>query len=161
MLIRMTIVAQNPRTTTIEQPFYVRTAWAFWERRAPKPRRLSHMKWEMKYVSAKEQVLITNGGPISMDEARKQTEKTICLLREKKATRVLIDWSEAEQGPSTAEIWSLVECYHRLGAPDQTRIAIVQCKTVEGISPFAFYQFGACNRGYHANLFDSTETAEA
>jgi hypothetical protein len=119
------------------------------------------MKWEMKYVSAKELVLITNAGLISMEEARQQTEKAISLLREKRAARVLIDCSGAEQGPSTAEIWGVVECYHRLGAPDQTRIAIVQCKTVEGISPFAFYQVGAANRSYRANLFDSVEAAEA
>ena len=119
------------------------------------------MNWEMTYVSAKELVLINNPSLISMDEARQQTEKAIRLLWENRATRVLIDCSEAERGPSTAEVWGVVESYHRLGAPDQTRIAIVQCKTVEGISPFALYQVGACNRGYRANLFDSIEAAEA
>lgn len=53
------------------------------------------MPWEVKHLPDKEVVALICSGRFSSNDAREQAEEVIHLLKENKATRVLLDYSNA------------------------------------------------------------------
>lgn len=117
------------------------------------------MEWEIQYIPGKKLIVVVSTGNICMDRVRVQAEEVAGLLRTNQATSVLLDFSRLNPGLSTAELWTAVDYYRRLGLPDLTGIALVQARSTA--DPFAFYQLGCFKAGFRVNLFESREVAES
>lgn len=117
------------------------------------------MPWEVKHLPDKEVVALICSGRFSSNDAREQAEEVIHLLKENKATRVLLDYSNAIGEVPIVDLFYLPEHYDKLGAPKNARVALVLPKTEHRLEDYGFYETVCRNKGYNCTLFRSHQAA--
>ncbi len=116
--------------------------------------------WEVKYLPDKATVAVSASGQLSLQDAKEMIEKSIHLLRENKAHRVIADLSNAHFKVAVADIYYTPEYYDKLGMPRNARIALILPKTQERLSTlYEFHETVCHNKGYLCKLFDSQQSA--
>ncbi|MBN2100250.1 MAG: hypothetical protein JW753_11715 [Dehalococcoidia bacterium] len=117
------------------------------------------MPWAAEYVPARATVVVNSSGRLRFEDMRGIAKRATDLLQKNKASRVLIDCSEAILDVKVIDIFYLPECYERVGVPRDARIAFVVPKTRQPLGICEFYETVCRNKGYLCRLFDTQESA--
>jgi hypothetical protein len=118
------------------------------------------MPWTVEYLAEKDVTLIVATGEILDEDARALVEEIIRLLKEHRSNLVLADCSAAITKASLPGLYRLPDYATALGAPWNTRVAVVIPQTRFRIETFHFFELVFRNAGYNVHLFDEREDAE-
>lgn len=114
----------------------------------------------VEYVPQTKSVVIVATGAITPDELGCQSPSTIELLHQHDATRMLVDYRDAQIDVSTMDVYALPDRYDALGLSRKVRIAVVLPRDLENQELFDFYEDVTHNRGFLTRLFRSAEEAQ-
>ena len=118
------------------------------------------MPWRVEFDPEKGMVVVTSSGEIRNEDARAQVEATSRLLKQNQASAVLTDYSDALSEVSLPSLYWLPDYYTELGAPWNTRVAVVLPRTRYRVESFQFFELVCKNAGYNVSLFPTREAAE-
>jgi len=118
------------------------------------------MPWGTKYVPDTATVVASGSGRLCLDDMRGIAEGATNLLQENKASRVLLDCSDAILDVKVVDVFYLPDCYDKVGVPRSARIALILPKTRQPSGMYEFYETVCRNRGYICRLFDTQQSAE-
>src|SRR5579872_2001058 len=118
------------------------------------------MPVSVAYLPQRRTVVIVATGSIAIDDLGCQSPHTIELLRQHDATRMLVDYRDAQLGVSTMDVYALPDRYDALGLSRHVRIAVVLPQGLENSELFDFYEDVTHNRGFMTRLFRSPEEAQ-
>ena len=104
-------------------------------------------------------VVITADGMITLDELGCQSPLAIELIKRHVASRMLVDYTDAQVNVSTLDIYAIPDRYDALGLSRQVRIAVVMPRDLDDSALFEFYADVTHNRGFNTRLFRSPEDA--
>jgi len=119
------------------------------------------MAWTVEYLAEKEMILLVVTGEIVDEDTREKVAETVSLLDEHHSHLVLVDCSAAEIKASLPSLYRLPDYATELGAPWNTRLAVVVSKTRFRMEVFEFFGLVCRNAGYDVRLFDDRQSAEA
>ena len=114
----------------------------------------------VEHVPEKDLVVARLRGAVTDLDAKSQSEQVIRLLRDRKASLVLMDCREAVSEISYSVLYWLPRFYTQLGVPRSTRIAVVLPAVPYRLESFQFYALACRNAGYNVRLFDTRQAAE-
>ncbi len=117
------------------------------------------MSWAAEYVPDRATVVINGSGRLRFEDMRGIAKGATDLLRKNKASRVLLDCSEAVLDVKVVDVFYLPECYDRVGVPRNARIAFIVPKTRQPSGICEFYETVCRNKGYLCRLFNTQESA--
>jgi hypothetical protein len=112
------------------------------------------------YQPDKRAVVIVSTGTVTLDELGCQSPLAVYLLKQHSATRMLVDYRDAQVQVSTLDVYALPERYEALGLSRSVRIAVVLPRGLDDTELFEFYTDVTHNRGYMTRLFESVEDAQ-
>ena len=118
------------------------------------------MAWTNEYLADKEMILLVVTGEIVDEDTREMVAETIPLLNERHCHFVLVDCSTAVTNASLPSVYRMPDYATELGAPWNTRLAVVVSKTRVRIETFEFFGLVCRNAGYDVRLFDDRKSAE-
>ena len=118
------------------------------------------MPWETKYVPDTATVVVNGSGRLCLNDAKRMAEEAARLLQENKASRVLLDCSNAHLDVKIVDVFYLPECYAKVGIPRNAKIAVILPKTRQPSGLYEFYETVCRNQGYMCRLFHSQQSAE-
>ena len=118
------------------------------------------MPWETKYVPDTATVVVNGSGRLCLNDAKRMAEEAARLLQENKASRVLLDCSNAHLDVKIVDVFYLPKCYDKVGMPRNARIALILPKTRQPSGLYEFYETVCRNQGYMCRLFHSQQSAE-
>ncbi len=118
------------------------------------------MSWTVEYAREKGVVEVTATGEIRDDDAAAQAAETIQLLGHNRITGVLVDYSDAVSEVSLSKLYWLPDYASEIGAPWDTRIAVVLPRKRYRLESYQFFELVSRNAGYEVKLFESKEAAE-
>jgi hypothetical protein len=118
------------------------------------------MPWKVEYLSERDMVAIIATDEVFDEDARAQIVEAIRLLKGNQATLVLVDCSEALSEVPLSSLYRLPDHGTKLGAPWNTRVAVVIPRTRYRIETYHFLEIVSRNAGYDMRLFDDRESAE-
>ncbi len=118
------------------------------------------MPWDAKYVPEEDTVVLGHTGPLSSQDATDQGRVIIALLKETKALRLLLDYSDAVGEAPAGSLAALPHYYSELEAPPDRRIALVVPKSEPTVDSFLNYSMACSNKGYDIRLFEAREPAQ-
>jgi hypothetical protein len=118
------------------------------------------MTWGAKYERDKATVVVNGAGRLCVDDMRGIAKGATHLLQENKASRVLLDCSDAVLDVRVVDVYYLPECYSEVGVPRSAKIALILPKTRQPSGMFEFYETVCRNKGYTCRLFDTHDSAE-
>jgi len=118
------------------------------------------MPWRVEFVPEKGIVVVTCSGEIRDEDARAQVEETTRLLKQNQASAVLTDYSDAVSEVSLPSLYWLPDYYSELGAPWNTRVAVVLPRIRYRVESFQFFELVCKNAGFDVSLFHAREAAE-
>jgi len=118
------------------------------------------MPWGTKYVPDTATVVASGSGRLSFHDMTEIAEGVTHLLQENKASRVLLDCSDADLDVKVVDVFYLPERYSKVGVPRSARIALILPKTRQPSGMYEFYETVCRNKGYICRLFDSQQSAE-
>jgi hypothetical protein len=118
------------------------------------------MSWEVEYVPEKRLVLLIVQGEIIDEEVQARVPETVRLLREHETGLLLVDCSAATTKASLPCLYRLPDYATELGAPWNTRIAVILPRSPFRIETFHFFALVFRNAGYDILLFDDRTAAE-
>jgi hypothetical protein len=118
------------------------------------------MPWDAKYVPAEDTVDLVHTGPLSPEDASEQARVIIALLKETKAARLLLDYSDALGEAPAASLAALPHYYSDSEAPPDRRIALIVPKSQPTIDSFLSYSMVCSSKGYDIRLFATRERAQ-
>jgi CheY-like chemotaxis protein len=116
--------------------------------------------WGAAYVPDRETVVVNGSGRLSLEDLKGTARGAADLLLRNRASRVLLDCSEAILDVRVLDIFYLPECYKKVGVPASARIALVLPRTRQSSSIFEFYETVCRNKGYTCKLFQNHRSAE-
>ena len=116
--------------------------------------------WGAAYVPDRETVVVNGSGRLSLEDLKGTARGAADLLLRNRASRVLLDCSEAMLDVRVLDIFYLPECYKKVGVPASARIALVLPRTRQSSSIFEFYETVCRNKGYTCKLFQNQRSAE-
>jgi hypothetical protein len=114
----------------------------------------------VEYLPQKQTVAIVATGAITADELGCQSPRTIELLHQHDALRMLVDYRDAQIEVSTMDVYALPDRYDTLGLSRKVRIAVVLPRDLENSELFDFYEDVTHNRGFMTRLFRSPDEAQ-
>lgn len=114
----------------------------------------------VEYLPQNRTVAIVATGAITADELGCQSPRTLELLRQHDARRMLVDYRDAQLDVSTMDVYGLPDRYDTLGLSRKVRIAVVLPRGLENTELFDFYEDVTHNRGFMTRLFRSPEEAQ-
>lgn len=118
------------------------------------------MSWTASYVPDRATVVVNGTGRLCFEDMTGIAKGATDLLQENKATRVLLDCSDAFLDVKVVDVFYLPECYSKVGVPRTARIALVLPKTGQPSGIFEFYETVCRNKGYVCKLFETQQSAE-
>ena len=118
------------------------------------------MAWAASYVPDKATVVVNGSGRLGFEDMKRIAMGATDLLHENKASRLLLDCSEAFLDVKVVDVFYLPECYSKVGVPRSARIALVMPKRRQSSVIYEFYETVCRNKGYLCRLFDSQQSAE-
>jgi hypothetical protein len=118
------------------------------------------MAWGTEYVPDRATVVANGSGRLCLKDVKRITEEAAHLLQENKASRLLVDCSDAILDMKVVDIFYLPECYKEIGMSRGTRIALILPKTRQPSGMYEFYETVCRNNGYMCSLFGSQQSAE-
>lgn len=118
------------------------------------------MPWETKYASDTATVVVNGSGRLALDDIRGIAKGATDLLQENKASRVLLDCSDAVLDVKIVDVFYLPDCYAKIGVPRNARLALILPKTQQPSGIYEFYETVCRNKGYMCRLFDTQRSAE-
>ena len=104
--------------------------------------------------------MVNGSGRLSLEDLKGTARGAADLLLRNRASRVLLDCSEAILDVRVLDIFYLPECYKKVGVPASARIALVLPRTRQSSSIFEFYETVCRNKGYTCKLFQNQRSAE-
>jgi hypothetical protein len=104
--------------------------------------------------------VVTASGEMRDEDARAQTAETIYLLKHNHAAAVLADYSDALLEVSLARLYWLPDYATQLGAPWDTRVAVVLPRGSCRLESQQFFALVCKNAGYDVRLFEERSAAE-
>jgi CheY-like chemotaxis protein len=116
--------------------------------------------WGAAYVPDRETVVVNGSGRLSLEDLKGTARGAADLLLRNKASRVLLDCSDAILDVKVLDIFYLPECYKKVGVPASARIALVLPRTRQACGIFEFYETVCRNKGYTCKLFQNQRSAE-
>jgi hypothetical protein len=119
------------------------------------------MSWTVEYAPKMGRVVVSASGEMRDEDARAQTAEAVCLLKQYRATGILVDYSSAQLEVSLARLYWLPDYAAELGAPWDAGVAVVLPRTGYRLESYQFFQLVCNNAGYHVKLFETREAAEA
>ena len=117
------------------------------------------MSVKVEYLPKDKTVVIIATGTITVDELGCQSPVTVSLLKQHAASRMLVDYTDAQVQVSTMDIYTIPDRYDALGLPRSVRIAVVMPRDLEDKALFDFYADVTHNRGFMTKLFRSAKEA--
>lgn len=118
------------------------------------------VSWAASYVPDKATVVINGAGRLCYEDMKRIAKGATSLLLENKASRVLLDCSEAILDVRIVDVFYLPDCYKEVGVPRSARIALVLPRTRQPSGMFEFYETVCRNKGYACKLFETMQSAE-
>ncbi len=118
------------------------------------------MPWGARYETDRATVVVSGSGRLSLDNMREIARAATDLLRGNKATRVLLDCTDAVLDLKVVDVFYLPECYEKVGVPRNARIALILPRTRQQSQMYEFYETVCRNKGYICRLFDTQQSAE-
>ena len=118
------------------------------------------MPWKVEFAPEKDAVIVTSSGEIRNEDAKAQVEEITRLLKQNQVSVVLVDYSNALSEVSLPSLYGLPDYYSQLGAPWNTRIAVVLPRSRYRLESYQFFELVCKNAGYNVRLFDAREVAE-
>ena|SRR5579859_3074141 len=118
------------------------------------------MPVSVDYVPEKETVVIVSTGAVAVDEIGCQSLRTVELLHQHGASRLLVDYSDARISVSTMDVYAIPDRYDALGLSRSVRIAVVLPRELKDTALFDFYADVTHNRGFMTRLFRSPDDAQ-
>lgn len=122
--------------------------------------RRASVPWGAKYVPDRATVVVNGSGRLSMEDLTGIAQGATNLLLQNKASRVLLDCSDAILDVKILDVFDLPECYRKVGVPPSAKIALVLPKTREPSGILEFYETVCRNKGYTCKLFQNQQSAE-
>lgn len=118
------------------------------------------VSWAAEYVPDRATVVVNGSGRVCFEDMRGIAKGATDLLQKNKASRVLLDCSQAVMDVKLVDVFYLPECYSQIGVPRSARIAMVLPKTEQSSGIYEFHETVCRNRGYLCRLFDTQHSAE-
>jgi hypothetical protein len=118
------------------------------------------MPWDAKYVPEEDTVVLVHSGPLSLQAGKEQAQVIIALLKETKAPRLLLDYSDALGDVPAADLAALPHYYSELETPPDRRIALIVPRSQPTIDSFLNYSMICSSKGYDIRLFGNREGAQ-
>jgi hypothetical protein len=118
------------------------------------------MSWTVEYAPENGMAVVTAFGEMRDEDARAQTAETVYLLKHNHAAAVVVDYSDAVLEVSLARLYWLPDYATQLGAPWDTRVAVVLPRRQYQLESYEFFTFVCKNAGYDVRLFDAIAAAE-
>lgn len=116
--------------------------------------------WAASYSPERATVVVSGTGRLGFEDMKGIAKSATDLLQENKASRVLLDCSDAFLDVGVVDIFYLPECYTEVGVPRTARIALVLPRTGQPSEVFEFYETVCRNKGYVCKLFQTQQSAE-
>jgi hypothetical protein len=118
------------------------------------------VSWAASYVLDKATVVVNGTGRLCFEDMKGIAKGANDLLQENKASRVLLDCSDAFLDVKLVDVFYLPECYNEIGVPRTARIALILPKGGQPSGIFEFYETVCRNKGYICKLFKTQQSAE-
>ena len=118
------------------------------------------MPWTVEYAPERRAVVVTASGEIHDEDARAQTAEALCLLKDNRASGVLVDYSDAVSEVSLSRLYGLPDYAAEFGAPWDAGVAVVLPRIPYRLESYQFLELVCKNAGYHVKLFETKEAAE-
>ena len=118
------------------------------------------MPVSIEYQPDRRAVVIVSTGTVTLDELGCQSPVAVELLKQHSASRMLVDYLDAQVNVSTLDVYALPDRYEALGLSRNVRIAVVIPRGLDDAKLFEFYTDVTHNRGFNTRLFKSTEEAQ-
>jgi len=105
-------------------------------------------------------LVLTHSGILSLQDAQEQAQVVLSLMKETRATRFLLDYSETTTQVADEDVPSLPEYCFELGAPLQSKVALVVPRSQFRVDSFELFASVARERGFTIELFSTRLSAQ-
>lgn len=116
--------------------------------------------WRAAYMPDRETVEVNGSGLLRLEDLKSTARGAAELLLRNRASRMLLDCTEAVPDMKILDIFYLPECYKEAGVPASARIALVLPRERQASSFFKFYETVCRNNGFACKLFQNHRSAE-
>lgn len=116
--------------------------------------------WGSRYAPERATVVVNGSGRLCWKDVKRISEEAARLINEHGASRILLDYTDADLDVGVVDVFGLPECYDRAGMPRNVRIALLVPRARQPAGLYQFYETVSRNKGYQCRLFGSRQAAE-